>query len=89
MSGARFYFLTGVGALLELGLLNLAMQRAVANGFTDDPPVLVKPETMDGTGLGEHARRSTTFPPTTCTWWAPPMPLAGTTRTRSCPLTPR
>jgi seryl-tRNA synthetase len=57
VSGARFYFLTGVGALLELGLLNLAMQRAVANGFTPMiPPVLVKPETMDGTGfLGEHA----------------------------------
>ncbi|PRX99645.1 serine--tRNA ligase [Allonocardiopsis opalescens] len=57
VSGARFYFLTGVGALLELGLLNLAMQQAVAAGFTPMlPPVLVKPETMAGTGfLGAHA----------------------------------
>lgn len=57
VSGARFYFLTGVGAQLELALLNLAMQQAAANGFTPMiPPVLVKPETMDGTGfLGAHA----------------------------------
>ncbi|MFD0774286.1 serine--tRNA ligase [Streptomonospora algeriensis] len=57
VSGARFYFLTGVGALLELGLLNMAMQQAVANGFTPMvPPVLVRPETMEGTGfLGAHA----------------------------------
>ncbi|GAA1120175.1 serine--tRNA ligase [Nocardiopsis composta] len=57
VSGARFYFLTGVGALLELGLLNMAMRQAVANGFTPMiPPVLVKPETMEGTGfLGAHA----------------------------------
>ncbi|QBI51912.1 serine--tRNA ligase [Streptomonospora litoralis] len=57
VSGARFYFLTGVGALLELGLLNLAMQQAVADGFTPMvPPVLVRPETMEGTGfLGAHA----------------------------------
>ncbi|GAB3206294.1 serine--tRNA ligase [Marinactinospora thermotolerans] len=57
VSGARFYFLTGVGAMLELGLLNMAMQQAVANGFTPMiPPVLVKPDTMEGTGfLGAHA----------------------------------
>ncbi|WP_460862876.1 serine--tRNA ligase [Nocardiopsis coralliicola] len=57
VSGARFYFLTGVGAQLELALLNLAMQQAAAAGFTPMiPPVLVKPETMEGTGfLGEHS----------------------------------
>ncbi|MDA2811394.1 serine--tRNA ligase [Nocardiopsis sp. RSe5-2] len=57
VSGARFYFLTGPGARLELGLLNMALQQAVANGFTPMvPPVLVKPETMEGTGfLGEHS----------------------------------
>ena len=57
VSGARFYFLTGVGAQLELGLLNMAMNQAVTEGFTPMiPPVLVKPETMEGTGfLGEHA----------------------------------
>ncbi|MQA86222.1 MAG: serine--tRNA ligase [Streptosporangiales bacterium] len=56
-SGARFYYLTGGGARLELALLNLAMERAVAAGFTPViPPVLVRPELMEGTGfLGAHA----------------------------------
>jgi seryl-tRNA synthetase len=34
VSGARFYFLTGVGAQLEFALVNLAMEQAVASGFT-------------------------------------------------------
>ncbi len=57
VSGARFYFLTGVGAQLELALLNMAMNQAVQAGFTPMiPPVLVRPETMEGTGfLGSHA----------------------------------
>lgn len=57
VSGSRFYFLTGHGALLQLGLLQLAAQLAVANGFTlMIPPVLVRPEVMAGTGfLGAHA----------------------------------
>lgn len=57
VSGSRFYFLTGAGALLQLGLLQLATQLAVSNGFTlVIPPVLVRPEVMAGTGfLGAHA----------------------------------
>lgn len=57
VSGARFYFMTGYGALLQLGLLQLAAQRATANGFTMMiPPVLVRPEIMAGTGfLGQHS----------------------------------
>ncbi|MEX3654991.1 serine--tRNA ligase [Mycolicibacterium fortuitum] len=57
VSGSRFYFLTGLGALLQLGLLQLATQVAVRNGFTlMIPPVLVRPEVMAGTGfLGAHA----------------------------------
>lgn len=57
VSGSRFYFLTGIGARLELALLNAAMDRAVAAGFTPMiTPTLVKPEIMRGTGfLGEHA----------------------------------
>ncbi|MCB0923737.1 MAG: serine--tRNA ligase [Mycobacterium sp.] len=57
VAGARFYFLTGNGALLQLGLLQLAVQLAVRNGFTVMiPPVLVRPEVMAGTGfLGAHA----------------------------------
>ncbi|MGB7364684.1 MAG: serine--tRNA ligase [Rhodococcus sp. (in: high G+C Gram-positive bacteria)] len=57
VSGARFYFLTGYGALLQLGLLQMAAQKAVSNGFTMMiPPVLVRPEIMAGTGfLGAHS----------------------------------
>ena len=57
VSGARFYFLTGIGAQLQLALLNLAMEQAIETGFTPMyPPVLVKPEAMEGTGfLGAHA----------------------------------
>ncbi|WP_100445288.1 serine--tRNA ligase [Glycomyces xiaoerkulensis] len=56
-SGARFYYLTGDGALLQLAMLNLAVQQAVETGFTPViPPVLVRPEAMEGTGfLGEHS----------------------------------
>ena len=57
VSGARFYFLTGYGALLQLAMLTLAAQKAVANGFQlMVPPVLVRPEVMSGTGfLGTHS----------------------------------
>jgi seryl-tRNA synthetase len=57
VSGSRFYYLTGVGALLELALINLAMARATAHGFLPMiPPALVKPAAMEGTGfLGQAA----------------------------------
>ncbi|HEX5996341.1 MAG TPA: serine--tRNA ligase [Jiangellales bacterium] len=57
VSGSRFYYLTGVGAQLELGILNLAMSKAVDNGFVPViTPTLVRPEIMGGTGfLGAHA----------------------------------
>ncbi len=57
VSGARFYYLTGVGAQLEFGLWQLAIAQAVAAGFIPMiPPVLVKPESMEGTGfLGAHS----------------------------------
>ncbi len=57
VSGARFYYLTGPGAQLELALLNLAMAAATANGFTPViPPALVSPQAMQGTGfLGQAA----------------------------------
>ncbi|MFT3888576.1 MAG: serine--tRNA ligase [Arachnia sp.] len=58
ISGSRFYVLTGVGAQLELALLNLAMTKAAAWGFTPMiPPALVKPSAMEGTGfLGQAAQ---------------------------------
>ena len=52
VSGARFYYLTGVGAQLQLAMLNLAMTQAAAAGFVPVvPPVLVRPEAMEGTGF--------------------------------------
>jgi seryl-tRNA synthetase len=57
VSGSRFYFLKGVGARLELALMNLALDRALAAGFIPlITPTLVRPEIMQGTGfLGEHS----------------------------------
>ncbi len=57
VAGSRFYFLTGLGAMLQLGLMQLAVRLATDNGFTlVIPPVLVRPEVMAGTGfLGAHA----------------------------------
>lgn len=57
VSGTRFYFLRGVGAQLQWALLNLAVTKAAAAGFIPMiPPVLVKPQAMEGTGfLGEHS----------------------------------
>jgi seryl-tRNA synthetase len=57
VSGSRFYYLTGVGALLELALVNMAMMQAVAAGFTPMlPPALVRSRAMEGTGfLGQAA----------------------------------
>jgi seryl-tRNA synthetase len=57
VSGARFYYLTGAGARLELALTQLAMAKATEWGFTPMiPPALVKPSAMEGTGfLGQAA----------------------------------
>ncbi len=56
ISGSRFYFLKGVGMLLQLGMLQLAIQQAVEAGFIPMiTPTLVKPEVMGGTGyLSAH-----------------------------------
>ncbi len=58
VSGSRFYFLTGVGALLELALVNAAMAQATAAGFTPMlTPALVRAQSMAGTGfLGQAAQ---------------------------------
>lgn len=57
VSGSRFYYLTGVGARLELALLNMAVDQAISAGFTPMiTPTIVNPNIMRGTGfLGEHA----------------------------------
>ncbi|MCE7046681.1 serine--tRNA ligase [Streptomyces purpurascens] len=58
VSGSRFYFLTGIGALLELALVNAAMAQATAAGFTPMlTPALVRPQSMAGTGfLGQASQ---------------------------------
>ena len=57
VSGSRFYFLKGVGARLELALMNLALEKAIAADFVPlITPTLVRPEIMAGTGfLGAHS----------------------------------
>ncbi|WP_312716188.1 serine--tRNA ligase [Corynebacterium flavescens] len=57
VGGARFYYLTGDGAFLQLGMMLLAAQKAREAGFQlMVPPVLVRPEIMAGTGfLGQHS----------------------------------
>ncbi|MBR7744249.1 serine--tRNA ligase [Phycicoccus sp. BSK3Z-2] len=55
ISGSRFYFLTGAGARLEMGLLHLAMQKAMGLGFVPMvTPTLVTPEVMGGAGFLDH-----------------------------------
>jgi seryl-tRNA synthetase len=57
VSGSRFYFLSGIGARLEIALMSLALDRALAVGFTPlITPTLVSPSIMQGTGfLGAHS----------------------------------
>jgi seryl-tRNA synthetase len=57
VSGSRFYFLSGIGARLEIALMSLALDRALAAGFTPlITPTLVSPAIMQGTGfLGAHS----------------------------------
>ncbi len=57
VAGARFYFLAGALARLELALMRMALDRAVAAGFEQlSVPTLVTPETMEAAGfLDAHA----------------------------------
>ncbi|MEW1719640.1 serine--tRNA ligase [Streptomyces sp. NPDC093109] len=57
VSGSRFYYLTGVGALLELALVNAAIAQSTEAGFIPMlTPALVRPRAMEGTGfLGQAA----------------------------------
>ena len=52
VSGARFGYLTGPGALLEFALVRFAMDRVTGAGFVPMvPPVMVRREAMFGTGF--------------------------------------
>ncbi len=50
-AGSRAYALTGMGALLELGLMRMAVDQLIAKGFIlVSPPLMVKENAMTGTG---------------------------------------
>ncbi len=52
VSGTRFGYIKGQGALLEFGLVRWAMERLVGEGFTPMvPPVLVREMALFGTGF--------------------------------------
>jgi seryl-tRNA synthetase len=54
-SGARFGFLKGDGALLEIALINFAISKLITHGFKlIMPPYMVKEEIMRGMGYMEH-----------------------------------
>jgi len=57
VGGSRFYFLKGVGARLEIAMMNLALAQAVEHGFIPMiTPTLVTPQVMGGAGfLDAHA----------------------------------
>jgi seryl-tRNA synthetase len=57
VSGSRFGYLKGKGALLELSLVRWAMDNLSEAGFTPMiPPVLVREHALEGTGFFPEAR---------------------------------
>lgn len=57
VSGSRFGYLKGKGALLELSLVRWAMDHLYEAGFTPMiPPVLVREHALEGTGFFPEAR---------------------------------
>ncbi|MEX0864884.1 MAG: serine--tRNA ligase [Acidimicrobiia bacterium] len=57
VSGSRFGYLKGKGAMLELSLVRWAMDHLVEAGFTPMiPPVLVREGALEGTGFFPEAR---------------------------------
>ncbi len=57
VSGSRFGYLKGKGAMLEFALVRWAMDNLLAEGFTPMiPPVLVKEAALEGTGFFPEAR---------------------------------
>jgi seryl-tRNA synthetase len=57
VSGSRFGYLKGKGAMLEFSLVRWAMDHLVAEGFTPMvPPILVREEALVGTGFFPEAR---------------------------------
>ncbi|MBI4450078.1 serine--tRNA ligase [Candidatus Uhrbacteria bacterium] len=62
VSGARFAYLTGAGARIELALLNHAMRTLIAEGFIPvTPPVLVNAKAMEAMGYTLHGGKDETY----------------------------
>lgn len=62
VSGARFAYLKGDGVLLELALVQFALEMLLKEGFIPVlPPVLIKKETMQGLGYMEHGGEEDMF----------------------------
>jgi seryl-tRNA synthetase len=62
VSGARFAYLKGDGALLELALVNYAFETLVKEGFVPViPPTIIKEESMKGMGYLEHGGKEDMF----------------------------
>ena len=62
VSGTRFVYLTGVGAMLELALINWAMQKAISKGF--EPmvvPDLVRKSVVEKCGFQPRAENTQVY----------------------------
>jgi seryl-tRNA synthetase len=60
--GSRFVYLTGAGAMLELALINWAMQKVVAKGFKPMVvPDLVRQSTMEKCGFQPRAENTKVY----------------------------
>lgn len=55
VSGSRFGYFKGDGALMEMGLMSYVFKKVAQKGFTANiPPVITKKETEWGMGYAEH-----------------------------------
>jgi seryl-tRNA synthetase len=62
VSGSRFGFIKREAALIELGLINFALDVLLKEGFVlVIPPVLIKPEMMEGMGYLERGKEEMYF----------------------------
>lgn len=62
VSGSKFYYLRNAAAMLELALVNWAMQRALAKGFTPiTTPDLVRESVLEKCGFQPRASNTQTY----------------------------
>ncbi len=89
VAGQKFYFLKNEAVLLELGLIQYAMQTLIQHGYTPViTPDLARVEVLEGIGFipaipTRKRGRSTPSPTATCVWWPRPRsPWAACTAAR-------